>query len=265
MSLLVCCGSCFMRMRHTSSSGETTPDALGQPLGAPHDGRVAANSALRRPRVLLGLGREILGLLVRPRRLPEIRPDVGDRPIVARQLGRRRGGDALADLAGDFRRRAAPRVLVAVLPDRIAGGDHGDLHAAAVLDPEGLARARLVRAVLEDEDRQQAVRFAGEDLVGLHGVGRVVAPEIEADDPRAGLLHHRPGAPRLRGQQFPAIGPLQGEQVGIIVSAAPFHEPIVVGARLERRTPSPAGRAAPVARSSRTSRRGSGRGPGLLQ
>ena len=58
------------------------------------------------------------------------------------------------------------------------------------------------------------------------------------------------------------LGRSEGEQVGIIVAAAPFHEPIVAGLRCRRRSRSPAGRAAPDAQSSTTSRRESGRGRG---
>ena len=98
------------------------PDVRGQPLGAPHNWPVAADSSLGRSVLLV----HILGILIGARRAAEIGPSVGDHPIVTRRCGRSRG-DSVTDLTRYFRGRPAPWILVGMLPDRVACGDDGNL------------------------------------------------------------------------------------------------------------------------------------------
>ena len=58
-----------------------------------------------------------------------------------------------------------------MIPDGVAGTDHRDLVPVSVPDPERLAGAGFVSIILENQDRQQAVGLAGEDIVSLQGIG----------------------------------------------------------------------------------------------
>jgi hypothetical protein len=206
------------------------PDLLPKPLSTPSHRRIPPHPSLIRNRH----PRHVLRLLVTPARLAEIRPGVGDHPVITRQLLLRRARHRLADLPRHFGRSPAPGPLIGVLPDRVARRDNRNVHPAPVFHPERLARAALIRRILENQNPQQPLRLASEYLVRLACVGRIRTHHVEADHCRVIRSHHLPRAPGMPGQQLPTIRPLPREQIGIVIPAAPLDEPVV--GRLSRHT-----------------------------
>ena len=107
---------------------------------------------------------------------------MGNDPIIARKLRRCCFFDCLLDFTSNLGWRADALAVVFILPDRVAGGDHRDFDAVAVLDPEYFTRTCFVGRVLENENRQQPIGLADEDLASLSCVRGIKLREIEAND-----------------------------------------------------------------------------------
>src|ERR1019366_2509073 len=114
---------------------------------------------------------------------------MGVHPVVARQLRRRRMLDRLPNLTRDLGRSARARATIRITPDRVARADHWDLYAVLIPDPENSAGACFVTVILPNQDRQQTVGLACEDLVRLQGVGGIELRHVEADSTRVGFPH----------------------------------------------------------------------------
>lgn len=117
---------------------------------APRNRSVETLAAVCR-RIFLG---HVFGVLIVVGDFFEPRPHMHHRKVITRLFAPRRLLHGLANLPGDFGRRARARPTVKMIPNGIPRADHRDFDAVSILHPERFPGAGFIRIVLENQDRQ---------------------------------------------------------------------------------------------------------------